>query len=182
MNVHPGIIGKDDVEKLVRAKVSRFSVDVHCDRDAVEKVFGFGPEAYESTIDSILEAGGLPIPHLTMGFGKYDFEESVKLVASKGLKRAVLLSAVPTEGTCFEGYVLPPGYTAEAVKTLKKHGIEPVLGCMRDRRLRYIEREAIEEGVRKAANISAETLVWAESEGFGISTEHSCCCMDPVSE
>lgn len=182
VNVHPGIIGRDDAEKLVKAKVSGFSVDVHCDRNVTEKIFGFGPEAYESTIDNILDAGGLPMPHLTMGFGKYDFEKSAKLVASKGLKHAVLLSAVPTEGTCFEGYVLLPGHTAEAVKILKGHGIEPILGCMRDRRLRYMEREAIEEGVRRAANLSAETLTWAESEGFGISTEYSCCCMDTESE
>ncbi|MGI5965084.1 MAG: radical SAM protein [Candidatus Methanomethylophilaceae archaeon] len=176
VNVHPGIIGREDAEELVNAGVSDFSVDVHCDRETVKNVFGLEPESYENTIDSILDAGGIPTPHLTMGFGRKDFEESSELISSKGLKRAVLLSAVPSEGTYFEGFVLPEGCTSEAVKTLKEYGIETILGCMRDRRLRYIEREAIAAGVRRAANLSPETLTWAESEGFETKTEQSCCC------
>lgn len=59
---------------------------------------------------------------------------------------------------------------------LLKMGLDVTLGCMRDRRMRNIERMCIEAGITKMANMSLETEVWAISQGYKVEKTKRCCC------
>ncbi len=177
INAHPGIIGPDDARLLVSSGVSRFSVDVHQDPEVIGSVFKLqGPQAYESTIDAILGAGGIPVPHLTAGFGCTDIIGSAELLLRKRIRHAVLLALVPTKGTVFEKRGASERDVTEALEILYGMGISVTLGCMRDRSLRGLEMKCVEMGVRRIANMSSDTKEHLVSEGFSVKSFRRCCC------
>ena len=177
INVHSGIIGKQDAKLLVSVGVNCFSVDVHQDPDVIREVFHLeGPEIYCDTIDAIIDAGGTVVPHLTVGLSLKDLIESAELVKGKGLKDVVILVLVPTKGTVFEDSHISEEEIITSIETLMKMGLNVTLGCMRDRRMRNVERRCIELGITKIANMSQETEKWAESEGYEIIRMDRCCC------
>jgi hypothetical protein len=177
INVHPGIIGREDADLLVSSGVDYFSVDVHQDPDVIRKVFNLkGPEIYNDTMDAIIGAGGTVIPHLTVGLSFKDLIESAELVKDKGLKNVVILALVPTKGTIFENYRISEDEIIDSIEAVMKMDLNVTLGCMRDRRMRKVERRCIELGINKIANMSKETEKWAESEGYKIIRTNKCCC------
>ena len=179
INVHAGFVNKEEIEKLVFAGVRRFSVDIHQDPGVISYVLHLqrDPKDYSKLIDLILEAGGIPIPHLTVGFGTNDLYSSARLIKEKGLINVVLLALIPTKGTAMEESFLTEDAVLSAVDMLMKLGLNVTFGCMRDRNYRNLEIRCIEKGVRRIANPSKETMSWARSEGFEIIEEHQCCCM-----
>lgn len=177
INAHPGIIGAEDAKILASSGVSRFSVDVHQDPEVIGSVFNLpGPQAYEGTIDAILGAGGIPVPHLTAGFGYTDIVGSAELLLKKGIRHAVLLALVPTKGTCFEKRGASERDVTEALGILSDMGISVTLGCMRDRGMRDLEMKCVEMGVRSIANMSRGTEERLVSEGFSVKSFRRCCC------
>lgn len=177
VNAHPGIIGREDAGLLASSGVSRFSVDLHQDPELIANTFNLpGPEVYESTIDEILLAGGTPVPHLTAGFGDRDLIKSAELAISRGIFRVVLLALVPTSKTSFEEHSVSEKEVTDAAETLLDMGLSVTLGCMRDRRMRSLERKCIELGVRNIANMSQETEDWLTSNGFEVIRVRRCCC------
>lgn len=177
VNVHPGIIGREDAELLVSSGVSRFSVDLHQDPELIANVFNLpGPEVYERTIDAILLAGGTPVPHLTSGFGDRDLIKSAELAINRGITQVILLALVPTRETPFENHHVSEKEVTDAAETLLDMGLSVTLGCMRDHRMRNLERKCIELGVRKIANMSQETEDWLTSNGFEVIRVRRCCC------
>lgn len=177
INAHPGVIGPKDASLLVSSGVSRFSVDVHQDPYVIGSVFNLpGPEVYEGTIDAILGAGGVPVPHLTAGLGDRDIAGSAELLVKKGIMHAVLLALVPTRGTPFENRGASEGDVTEAVGILSDMGISVTLGCMRDRSMRGLEMKCVEMGVRAIANMSRDTEGHLVSEGFRVKSFRRCCC------
>ncbi|HKM08925.1 MAG TPA: radical SAM protein [Candidatus Methanomethylophilaceae archaeon] len=177
VNVHPGIINRDDAKLLVSSGVSCFSMDVHQDPEVIRNVFHLdGPEIYEDSIDAVLEAGGNIMPHLTVGFSHRNIVESASLVKRKELKEVVMLVLVPTKGTRFESNRVSEDEVVDSVKMLFEMGLNVTLGCMRDRRMRNIERICIEAGITKMANMSRETEEWATSQGYKVEKMERCCC------
>lgn len=177
MNVHSGIIGKLDAELLVSSGVNCFSVDVHQDPDVIREVFHLeGLDIYGDTIDAIIDAGGTVVPHLTVGLSQRDLIKSAELVKNKGLNDVIILALVPTKGTVFEDRHTSEEEVITSIETLMKMGLNVTLGCMRDRRMRNVERRCIELGITKIANMSQETEKWAESEGYKIIKTDKCCC------
>lgn len=177
INVHPGIIGQQDAESLVFSGVNCFSVDVHQDPDVIKEVFHLqGPEIYENTMDVIIRAGGTIMPHLTIGLSLEDLIGSAELVKEKGLNDVVLLALVPTKGTVFEDHNISEDEIITSIKSVMDMGLNVTLGCMRDRRMRNVEKRCIELGINKIANMSQETQEWAESEGYKIIRMNGCCC------
>lgn len=177
INVHSGIIDVHEAKELVSSGVNCFSVDVHQDPDVIKDVFHLeSPKVYENTIDAILEAGGKIVPHLTIGLSFKDLIKSAELVKEKGLTDVVILALVPTKGTAFENYHVSEDKIVISIKIIMDMGLNVTLGCMRDRRMRNVERRCIELGVNKIANMSQETEKWAESEGYKIIRKNGCCC------
>ena len=140
---------------------------LHLDRD---------PKDYSELLDILIATGVRVVPHLTVGFGYNDLALSADLVASKGLKDVVLLSMVPTEGTMVEESVISEDAVMDAVGILQEKGLNVILGCMRDRSLRGLEKRCIQAGVTRLANPSAETLRWAEENGYKVEKKKMCCC------
>ncbi|MDR3206525.1 MAG: hypothetical protein LBT41_05500, partial [Candidatus Methanoplasma sp.] len=134
------------------------------------------PEEYAETLHAILDAGGAPVPHLTVGFGSRDLIGSAEAVKEAGLSRVVLLGLVPTPGTVFSSRSVSEAEMISAVDVLSGMGLEATLGCMRDRSHRSLERECILRGVKGIANMSRETLRWAERNGYSVSESRTCCC------
>lgn len=179
INIHTGFIAEGEARRLVEAGVRRFSVDVHQDPSIIGSVLHLDvpPSAYGDTLSAISDAGGSPVPHLTVGFGTHDLVASAELVRDLGFKEVVLLVLVPTKGTSSEDASLPDEAVLSAVDLLAGMGLEVILGCMRDRSHRGLERRCIEHGVRRLANPSADTVEWCVSAGFEIVEDRRCCCM-----
>ena len=136
------------------------------------------PKDYSELLDILISTGVKVVPHITVGFGYNDLNLSAELVASKGLKDVVLLSMVPTEGTMVEESVISEDAVMDAVDILKEKGLNVILGCMRDRSLRDLERRCIEAGITRIANPSLETVRWAEENGYTVEKRKVCCCFD----
>lgn len=177
VNLHAGFITRPEAERLARAGVSSFSMDVHQDPGVISSVLHLGrkPSDYSDLLDALIATKGKVVPHLTVGFGVSDLLMSAELIKDKGLKNVVLLALIPTRGTAVEESILTEDAIVSAVDALMEIGLNVTLGCMRDRRHRELERRCIMSGVRCIANPSSETVRWAESEGFEIKEEKQCC-------
>ena len=178
VNIHAGFISKTEADELADAGVSCFSVDIHQDRGEMMTVLHLDrdPEDYSELLDILISTGVKVVPHITVGFGYNDLNLSGELVASKGLKDVVLLSMVPTEGTMVEESVITEDAVMDAIDILREKGLNVILGCMRDRSLRNLERRCIDAGITRLANPSLETLRWAEENGYSVEKKRVCCC------
>jgi len=178
VNVHTGFIGRADAERLVKAGVKAFSVDIHRDPDIIRNILHLEAEedAYSETLDNIVAAGGRPVAHLTVGFGREDLIGSAELIIRKGFDEAVLIALVPTKGTMTEKTLITEEEILDAVKELTDMGLRVTLGCMRPRTHRDLERRCIELGVRRIANPSRETVRWAKENGMRVVEMMTCCC------
>ena len=178
VNVHAGFITKNEAERLAGSGISCFSVDIHQDKGEMMTVLHLDrdPKDYSELLDILIGTGVKVVPHLTVGFGYNDLALSADFVASKGLKDVVLLSMMPTEGTMVEESVISEDAVMDAVAILQEKGLNVILGCMRDRSLRGLEKRCIQAGVTRLANPSAETLKWAEENGYTVEKRKMCCC------
>ena len=178
INVHAGFITSTEAKRLADSGISCFSVDIHQDSGEMRTVLHLDrdPEDYSELLDILMATGARVVPHLTVGFGYNDLALSADLVASKGLKDVVLLSMMPTEGTIVEESVITEDAVMDAVEILQEKGLNVILGCMRDRSLRGLEKRCIQAGVLRIANPSSETLRWAEENGYRIEKKRMCCC------
>ena len=178
VNVHAGFVTEREAKELADAGISCFSVDIHQDRGEMLSVLHLDrdPKDYSDLLDILINTGVKVIPHLTVGFGYNDLSLSADLIASKGLKEVVLLSMVPTKGTIVEESILTEDAVMDAIQILREKGLDVILGCMRDRLLRNLERRCIEAGILRLANPSLETLKWAEENGYKVEKKKFCCC------
>jgi len=179
INVHTGFISERDAERLVSAGVTAFSVDVHQDPDIIRNVLHLDVDAsaYADTIDNILNAGGRPVAHLTVGFGTTDLMMSADLIKSKGLKDVILLALVPTKGTITEDSLVSEDAIVDSAKMLMDMGLSVTLGCMRPRVHRDLEVKCIQAGVMRIANPSRGTILWAAENRMSIVEKRTCCCI-----
>ena len=180
VNVHAGFITEREAKELADAGISCFSVDIHQNKGEMMTVLHLDrdPKDYSELLDILISTGVKVVPHVTVGFGYDDLALSADLIASKGLKNVVMLSMMPTEGTMVEESVLTEDAIMDAVAILKDRGLNVILGCMRDRSLRNLERRCIEAGVTRLANPSLETLRWAEENGYRVEKRNLCCCFN----
>ena len=178
INVHAGFITPAEAKRLADSGISCFSVDIHQDSGEMRTVLHLDrdPKDYSELLDILIATGVRVIPHLTVGFGYNDLALSADLVSSKGLRDVILLSMVPTEGTMVEESVISEDAVMDAVGILQEKGLDVILGCMRDRSLRGLEKRCIQSGVTRLANPSNETLRWAEENGYTVEKRRMCCC------
>lgn len=179
INVHAGFISPEEAASLSGAGVGRFSVDLHSDPDVISRVLHLDrtPDSYRGLIDTIRGAGGVPVAHVTVGFGREDLLGSALLAKEKGMKEVVVLALVPTPGVPLTSPPPSEDGILSAVGMLADMGMDVTLGCMRDRRMRTLEVRCMEEGVRRIANMSQAAVRWAEGRGFTVDVDPRCCCM-----
>lgn len=176
---HTGFQKDEEIRRLIDAGVTDFLIDLHQDPEIIRNVLGIPrePGEYSDLIDSILEHGGKVTVHLCFGFGKVDYELSKELMKRKGIREITVLTLVPTEGTCIEDSVIAEDTVVDCIRDLIDSGFEVTLGCMRDRSLRGLEKKSIDLGVRKIANPSTDTELYASEKGLSIVKKNTCCCL-----
>jgi len=184
VNVHTGISDLEMARGLVNAGVDRLSVDIINEPTVLRACIGhgLGIEDYRITLDSLIDAGGRVVPHFCVGMPLSTPEgelEVLELLSGKDIQALVILGFIPTPGTPAAGY---PAASSERILDLIEGAVEkldcPVLlGCMRPRRDRQLEREALEVGVNGIAVPGPQTLKWAREMGMDVHLRWECCAI-----
>jgi uncharacterized radical SAM superfamily protein len=184
VNVHAGILDHQMATRLVGTGADRISLDLVQDPAVLRGNIGPGVDVkdYESTLHNLLAAGGSIVPHFVVGMPHSSPEgerKVLELLVDKDVKATVILGFIPTPGTPSWTYPEPTSermldIIVEAVERLH-HPI--ILGCMRSRRDRGLERRAIEAGVSGVAVPSSRTVSWADGMGMQVRIVQECCAL-----
>ena len=176
--VHAGYVDRATAEELADACDIAF-VDMVGSDETARQVIGIGISKYTETLSNLM-SGGIPTtPHITIGlhYGRIEGEYSVlESLRDFPVKKIVLNVIVPTRGTYFEGIDIPDmGEIEDIIKKARGTGAEVALGCMRPRRMREIERIAIDNGVRDLAVLSGKSISYAQENGHSVEKVQACC-------
>jgi uncharacterized radical SAM superfamily protein len=185
VNIHTGLLGGDDAQRLVGAGADCYSVDIVQDRTVIRDVLHLkvGPEAYSETLNALFSArAGRVVPHICVGLKGDDHEgemASVDLVGEFPIAALVLLWRLPTPGTPMRTMrnVTPDGFLRVVRHALQTLDRPVLLGCMRPRGMIDLEVEAVRLGVAGVASPAAETLRRLELEGYEVVRSGLCCAL-----
>lgn len=184
INAHIGLTPKAEIDALVRCGVDAFSVDVYGDDATIREVMGLraGAEDYLRVCEDLIGSGApIVAPHLCIGIrgGKLAGEgKAIERLRRLEPRSLVLISLMPTKGTQYER-VLPPsgpdivGVISKAREELPDTKI--LLGCMRSKRDRSWEFEAVQAGLDGIVMPSERTVERLKRSG-GIVRKRSVCC------
>jgi uncharacterized radical SAM superfamily protein len=184
INTHVGLTPKAEIDALVRSGVDAFSVDVYGDDVTIHEVTGLkaGAEDYLRVCEDLISSGApIVAPHVCIGIrggelaGERRAIERLRRLEPRSL---VLISLIPTKGTQYE-HVLPPsgmdivGVISKAREELPDTKI--LLGCMRSKRDRSWEFEAVQAGLDGIVMPSEGTVERIKHSG-GVVRKRSVCC------
>ena len=139
---------------------------------------------YISVVKGLMEFGApIVAPHICIGVrgGALGGEMSaLRMLEPISPTTLVLISFIPTKGTAYESHSPPSGENVVSVISSAR-SILPrtrlLLGCMRSRRDRTWEREAVLAGLDGIVLPSAETVKAASSLGYTITKKDICCAL-----
>jgi hypothetical protein len=185
VNLHTDLLDAKMSRRLVETGADCFSVDLVHDMEVIEGTMHLtrGPMDFEATISHLLEKGARRVvPHICVGLPGSSIKgerASIDFLVGRGIHALVVLGFLPTPGTPFSG---SPSPSMEWIIDFIHHAVDrldrPVLlGCMRSRRDRQLEIEAIRSGVEAVANPSHQTIGWARDHGLEVELEESCCAL-----
>ncbi len=184
INAHVGFAERDEIEKLVSAGVDVFSVDIVGDNSTIQRVYGLNRTTsdYLSLLDDLTEAGAVVVPHITAGldFGEIKGEyKAVDMVSGYDLQALVFLSLIPTRGTAMEQ--VPPLPEKDFLSILKygteRFNGEVLVGCMRPRRQKGWEIEAVDSGIKGIVIPATSTLTFLRDKGMEVKVHNHCCAL-----
>ncbi|MFQ6088595.1 MAG: radical SAM protein [Candidatus Methanofastidiosia archaeon] len=138
LNVHTGIVEKEDVLKIKESKIDCVSFDFVWDDEIISKVFGLN-RTKEDYLKSLKLLKGLDInvvPHLCIGlnFGKVQKEfEALMILKELGFEKVVLIIFKSRKGTAMEDVPLDVSKVLEVLKFSRENFKKVILGCMRPR-------------------------------------------------
>lgn len=184
INAHVGLATSEELERLVRAGVDAFSVDLFGDDGTVREVVGIDAKAedYLSVVEQLIALGAPVVaPHICVGIrgGALGGEiAALRRLAPLSPSTLVLISLIPTKGTGYESSPAPRGEDIVSVVRAAR-AILPdtrlLMGCMRSRHDRSWEREAVLAGLDGIVLPSVETLGIAPSMGYTVRKKDTCC-------
>jgi len=176
--VHAGYVDRSTAKELADACDMVF-VDMIGSDETARQIIGIDRSRYIKSLDNLISAGVTTTPHITIGlhYGRIEGEyDALEMLQDFPIKKVVLNVILPTKGTDFEGIEVPG---IEEVKDIIKKagdmGVEVALGCMRPRKMREIERIAIDNGVKDIAMLSNESVSYAKEKGYAIEKVQACC-------
>jgi uncharacterized radical SAM superfamily protein len=186
INAHVGLASDADIRSLVAAGIDAFSVDLYGSRETIAGVLGlpFGPEDYFRVFESLVREGApIVAPHICVGIdgGRLKGEfAAIERLGRADPDRLVLISFIPTKGTPY-GHLSPPSPSDLLTVIDKARETMPatrlLLGCMRSKRDRSWEAEAVRRGVEGIVLPSVSTLEKLRSEEFEIRRRTHCCAL-----
>ena len=186
INVHTGLAGRAELAALVDAGIDAFSVDVYGDDETIREVLGLQATAedYFSVLETLSDLGAARIaPHLCIGIrgGKLSGESAaIARLARMSPKTLVFISLVPTKGTAFAYVGAPSGDDVVSVIKDARSALPDtrlLLGCMRSRRDRSWEPDAVLAGLDGIVLPSDSTVRMLTSMGFRLRRKGVCCAL-----
>lgn len=186
VNAHVGLAPRETLRELIGSGIDSFSVDVYGDDETVREVLGVeaGAEEYISVVRDLVDLGaGTVAPHICVGVK--GGEMSGEMAALRHLEPVspstlVIISFIPTKGTDYESRKPPCGedivtFIKAARSSLPRTRI--MLGCMRSRRDRSWELEAVLAGLDGIVLPSEETVMAAVAKGLVVRRRDTCCAL-----
>ncbi len=185
VNAHVGLTPRSGLEELFAAGVDCFSVDVYGDDDTVHEVLGVraGAEDYAAVVGHLVDMGAQVAPHICIGIrgGRMGHERAaVDRMARLSPGTLVLISFIPTRGTVYASRRPPEGGDIVSVVSYARSALPRtrlLLGCMRGKRDRSWELEAVKAGLDGIVLPSEETLRAASSLGYEVRRKETCCAI-----
>ncbi len=187
VNAHVGLTPRDALADLVSSGVDTFSVDVYGDDETVREVLGVDARAedYISVVSDLMALGaGSVAPHICLGVmgGEMRGEaDALRRLAALSPDKLVIISLIPTKGTDYASRTPPSGdEVVSFVKAARSAlpGARIMLGCMRSRRDRSWEIDAVLAGLDGIVLPSEETVRKAAATGILIRRRDTCCSVD----
>jgi uncharacterized radical SAM superfamily protein len=190
VNVHTGLLNKNQAEELASAGVDIVSIDVVGSNETIKRVYGLDAnvEDYLETMNNLLETKvKTVVPHICVGldFGKIIGEaKALDMIRQFEPEIIVLLGLIPTKGTKMEN-IIPPSSEDMMRMVLATRLSNPrssiAIGCMRpkDDKIR-MDRRVLRAGVDRIVLPSKSILEEAIANGFKIKKIHGCCAI-PIS-
>lgn len=186
VNAHIGLARKGDIAALVDAGVDAFSVDVYGSDSTISEVLGLSArvEDYLEVVGWLKDAGAPNItPHLCVGIhgGRIKGEmAAIERLRALEPEQMVIISLIPTKGTAYEG--IPAPGKAEVLSVVRAaRSSHPdarlLLGCMRSKKDRSWETEAVEAGLDGIVLPSERTVVELAEKGYAIRKRSVCCAI-----
>jgi uncharacterized radical SAM superfamily protein len=186
VNAHVGLTPKEELSALVGSGVDAFSVDVYGDDTTIREVLGLGagPEDYISVVRNLIDLGAPVVaPHICLGIrgGELQSEHTaLRLLEPLSPDSLVILSFAPTKGTAYASCGTPHGdaiisFVRAARSALPQARV--LLGCMRSRRDRSWEADAISAGLDGIVLPSEDTVSRVSSMGIQVRRKETCCAI-----
>jgi len=185
VNLHAGLLDREEARAVVSSQADCYSVDVHGDETTIRETLHlpFDGDAYDSTLDALdLADAKRIVPHVIIGLSGPDGDnekKAVRIVARHEVDALILLMHMPTQGTPLADTAAPSDALVLEVVSLAMASTDgPVLlGCMRGRGNHELEKECIRLGVAGMAMPSRRTVEWAAAEGYEVKVEKACCAL-----
>jgi len=184
LNIHTGMLNKEEAEAVASTGVDVVSVDLVGSEDTLRQVYGLDKsiEAYDATLVNLVDGGANVAPHICVGlhYGEIKGEKkAIELAAEVRPESVVFISLIPTTGTLMENVQPPKVKTITDLISIagkKCSESEIGLGCMRSRSYKTeLEWGAIKAGAKRIALASRSTEHRALEAGYGILKLDGCC-------
>lgn len=185
VNAHVGLSPQSELGSLVDSGIDAFSVDVYGDDETIAEVLGIRARAgdYISVVQDLMDLGANVAPHVCVGIrgGKTGHEHAaIDMVSRLSPETLVLISFIPSKGTAFETAAPPRGEEVVSVISYARSALPDtrlVLGCMRSKKDRSWEIDAVLAGLDGIVLPSEETVRAAAAMGLTIRSRETCCAL-----
>lgn len=175
VNLHPGLVTREEAELLSTSLADRVSFDLVLDQGSIRSRMHLDrtPDDYLDSFRVLCRAfPGRVAPHVLLGTGKEEHElEAVRVACREDIPCVILLSLIGEKVQDREGRLL------RAVKVARDLNRPVLLGCMRPRGAPGLEMSALEEGAEGIASPSAETIRRIRERGWSVDERRHCCAL-----
>ncbi len=183
LNVHTGIIDRDDINYLEEMNPHHISFDVVGSTETIKKVLGLNrsKEDYFYALEMLDDSSLNYSPHIIIGlnFGRVEWEyATVDFIANlKRFSNLVLIVLIPTKGTPMEKVEIREEDAIDVLRYAAKkiHPGKIVLGCMRPRKFVNLEREAVDLNFKGIVIPSLKTMRYIRDKGIEVAPMETCC-------
>lgn len=185
VNAHVRVTDPQKARKLAESGVQIVSVDVVGDPAVFKEVYGIeGADPHDTLL--ALKDSGIPsiVPHVCIGLwgGKLSHEMAALQIIKDALEPAaiVFISLIPTKSTKYANVLAPKSEDILQVITEARRMFPQtplLLGCMRAKGDRTIEKKALEAGIDGIVLPAREAVAWAKKQGWDVKEHKNCCAL-----
>ncbi|MHA1683111.1 MAG: radical SAM protein [Promethearchaeota archaeon] len=188
LNVHTGLIGRRDAERLFDTGIDKISLDLIGDDRTAREIYGLdrGVRDYKNVLSGLMNAGFTAehiIPHVCIGLhwgrvmGEYNVLEYISGLHPRLIVFIVIIP--PKANDAFA--MVPPEDVGRVISTARiiYPETELSLGCMRPGgliRFQY-DKQAFMSGINRIALPTSPLKKLLELEGFLLKLEENCCAI-----